>query len=466
LLSDANQAGKDVKAELAFLKESKKLFEELNALQGNTLVFIQNELKERLAIYDVMEDITPEQRKQNRLVALAIADIKTQNFLLDEQERENQKTNKALEERVDILLRMGKIAEAVNLQVIQAGISDMANPFFGAVQEMVRMGDVFGGMENSPMKDRMILKFPPMDPNMERFQREIFLNKETLQAQVLELSKMLALLEKEGLARTGIAESIREERDGLIVILESQRNMLSLVDPELAKRDELLVINKEIAAALDNQLITQMSSIEKAEELMKLNKERIARIVKLETFGSFAPLVQSLDDAFQQGASSGLNRALHDVIEGGDFKSFIISFGQSISDALISALVSAFVNVAAKNAVTGFLTIMGSLGAHGGTVTPQGGIVRMAAGGTVPNFGRPFADSVPALLMPGERVLTRAEAKNHQAAGATTLNFTANVQSLDPSNSAEVILREMPAIQSALIDSYNSNSRFRRETTR
>lgn len=225
---------------------------------------------------------------------------------------------------------------------------------------------------------------------------------------------------------------------------------------DLNKRTDLTPADKETARALATQTLQARIAI--AQESQTSFMEQFAA---------------DLDSAVGQGLSEGLRGA----IESGDWKVFFSTLGESLFNTIIDnagkALVQSFFSVGGGSQPSGggagglfgsLFSIIGGLfgGRHGGTVTKDG-FRRFAVGGVVPDLGRPFADSVPALLMPGERVLTRDENKRmekgvgHSVAPTVVLNIQTN----DVESFRQYLVKEQDTIVGLVTGNAERNGRAR-----
>lgn len=217
--------------------------------------------------------------------------------------------------------------------------------------------------------------------------------------------------------------------------------------------------------------------------------------------GALAQFNADVTSNAAEGLENGIASGLQNAIEEGSFEDFAATLGEAVRESLVRAVADAL----AKQAVQGLISAGLSLGSlfggaatpagptgttgaglnqsnidlqsiglggslnlqgvrTGGTVLPQGIIRRFATGGIVPDISnRPFADSVPALLQPGEKVLTRNEVRNQkEGQESMNVNLTFNLQSLDPSRAADVIKQQGAAIEDSLIDRVQRSSKLRK----
>ncbi|NDD55249.1 hypothetical protein EBZ39_15525 [bacterium] len=141
--------------------------------------------------------------------------------------------------------------------------------------------------------------------------------------------------------------------------------------------------------------------------------------------------------------TQGLGQA---IVRGGDVGQVVISNLQSLAGNVIQLLIDKLAELAAASIFKGILNIF--TGGIGGAI---GGIFGFASGGIVPSTaGIPGVDSVPALLTPGERVLSVRETRA-LASGALTAggggNVTINVDtrgSVLPESPADLERRVRP----------------------
>ena len=206
-----------------------------------------------------------------------------------------------------------------------------------------------------------------------------------------------------------------------------------------------------------------------------------------------ANLLENTRDALQTGIAEGIKAA----IASGSIEDFTETLGATLTTALINAVAEALA-AQAVDATIGFAlsvaSSIASLGtsatapspgsggsgtfgqsnaatitvARGGRITSLGQALKFAQGGFVPDLNnRPFADSVPALLTPGERILSREEVRRDDTGeNGGNFNITINTQSLDPSRAADVVLAQVPQIEQAMVSRINSNSDLRRAVNR
>lgn len=178
---------------------------------------------------------------------------------------------------------------------------------------------------------------------------------------------------------------------------------------------------------------------------------------------------QDLDSAVAQGFSGGLSAAL----ESGDWRDFFSTLGESVFNAIAENAAKALVQ---GLGFQGFFTNLfsggggggeGGAGFLGGLLSSIGGLFGFASGGVVPQIpgSSPFRDSVPALLTPGERVLTRAENRAFEGAlaGGTQSGppVVFNIQTNDVQSFREYLQRERETISSIIAGDIQSNGRVR-----
>lgn len=153
-----------------------------------------------------------------------------------------------------------------------------------------------------------------------------------------------------------------------------------------------------------------------------------------------------LDDGFGKGAD----------LLGGAFEGF-----GSILSSIPSLLGGLFGGGGGAGGI-----LSGLSGALGGI----GGFLGFAEGGMVPALAgsSPFQDSVPALLTPGERVLTRDENKQLERGllGRESNNFNVTINAVDSRSFEEMLTRNPRSIEKLFVNLLRSNSPMRDEIRR
>lgn len=200
---------------------------------------------------------------------------------------------------------------------------------------------------------------------------------------------------------------------------------------------------------------------------------------RLREAGGAGKLLQfqtDLTKTTKESLTEGLAQGFVEAVQSGSFENFGQSLAQTVGNALLEAVARALAQAAVENTIQAGLSLANSLGSAfgggssntttgmwGGTVSPQGRILRMQTGGVVPNVSnRPFADSVPALLQPGERVLTRAENRQFERGGdGMNVSVNINTQSLDPSRAADVVAAQADVIERVIVGKIQNNSLIR-----
>lgn len=257
-------------------------------------------------------------------------------------------------------------------------------------------------------------------------------------------------------------KKLQEEIDYGDRILDIDRNIRASVSERLVVHEDLLTSAERLQRVLETGLVLSTEEQKIGREKLKDIKRDIEIQENLGNLG--LETAKQMDAAITQGIASGFRRAL----ETGDINQFFISIGESLTEAIIDAITRGFIQAAGLEDVGS--SIFGAVasifgGAREGGWVTNGRILKMASGGAVPNFGRPFADSVPALLMPGEQVLPVREAEEYRrgkSGGGITVNYTANVTAFDAKSASQAILEQAPTIKNLVVGALTGNEEVRR----
>jgi len=161
---------------------------------------------------------------------------------------------------------------------------------------------------------------------------------------------------------------------------------------------------------------------------------------------------------FKQAFASGLSELLH----GGDLKDVLGGLLDNFTSSVIDSFASSFTESAFEN-LTPMLTDLfkgiGSMGGGAGGGFDIGGAIMkgigffsgggMAQGGTVPStsYSQAGKDSVPAMLMPGEMVLSKNAVRNMGSQNnSSQQSFNINVQGDVSRQTRKEIVKMMPQI--------------------
>jgi tape measure domain-containing protein len=222
---------------------------------------------------------------------------------------------------------------------------------------------------------------------------------------------------------------------------------------------------------LNNLNQTQVSLLEEG------GKDNVGKALEGNDEGA-TKAAQGYAENFQNAFKNGLSELLH----GGDLKDVLGGLLDNFTSSVIDSFASSFTESAFKN-VTPMLTdlfkgiggIGGKAGGGGGTdwlgmalnfgSSLFGGPKLMSQGGVVPNVPGSVAgkDSVPAMLMPGEVVLSKNQLKNmdNPYGGGSTQSFNINVQG-DVSRQTRIeIVKMMPQIAGG-VNAQNKENNFKR----
>ena len=129
---------------------------------------------------------------------------------------------------------------------------------------------------------------------------------------------------------------------------------------------------------------------------------------------------EKVRNAFAKSVSSGIIAGFREGGVKGALKAFAQSLQNAILDRASTALADALFGAKGSTSTGLIGSLFGSIvGFNKGGVVGNDGVHKFASGGIVPGIGN--KDTVPALLTPGERVLTKDQQKGM---GGTVVNFS------------------------------------------
>lgn len=208
--------------------------------------------------------------------------------------------------------------------------------------------------------------------------------------------------------------------------------------------------------------------LEKQERFIRL------KVAVEESQPEFDKFFDNLGEGIDGAIESGLKSGFRSFLQSGDIMSFMANIGDNIIDTVLNSLIDAFIQAAGfKNLFQGlFADIGGTVGGIVGAVGSLFGggdaeVTGMARGGLVPALpgASPFRDSVPALLTPGERVLTRDDniKLERGVLGRETNQFNVTINANDAKSFEEMLGRNPRALEKFFVNSIRANSPVRNE---
>ena len=169
-------------------------------------------------------------------------------------------------------------------------------------------------------------------------------------------------------------------------------------------------------------------------------------------------IAQGYAENFQNAFKNGLSDLLH----GGDLKDVLTGLLDNFTSSVIDSFASSFTETAMKNLMpmmTDLFKGIGNIGGGAGGGFDLGSMITkgisffsgagMAQGGTVPStsFSQAGKDSVPAMLMPGEMVLSKNAVRNMNSQNnSSQQSFNINVQGDVSRQTRKEIVKMMPQI--------------------
>jgi hypothetical protein len=185
--------------------------------------------------------------------------------------------------------------------------------------------------------------------------------------------------------------------------------------------------------------------------------------------------------SYAENFSNTFAAGLSDLLHGADLKSVLTGLLDSFTSSVIDSFANSFTDGFMEN-ITPLLTSMfegiGKLGTSSGGKGEDwlgtiinfgsglfGGPKMFAQGGTVPNVPGSIAgkDSVPAMLMPGEVVLSKNQLRNMDNGynSGSTQSFNINVQGDVSRQTRHEIVKMMPQIAGG-VNAQNKENNFKR----
>jgi hypothetical protein len=181
--------------------------------------------------------------------------------------------------------------------------------------------------------------------------------------------------------------------------------------------------------------------------------------------------IESTKNAF----NSNLSNAISDVLHGGDWKDVLTGLLDTVTSTIINQFADGMAEGITKNIDFGsmfdglgdmfnFGSSAGGGSGIGGLLSAGLGFFGFSQGGTVPStpFSQAGKDSVPAMLMPGEVVLSKNDVRNmDNSKGGSTQAFNINVSGDVSRQTRKEIVKMMPQIAGG-VNQQNKESNYRR----
>jgi len=238
-----------------------------------------------------------------------------------------------------------------------------------------------------------------------------------------------------------------------------------------------------IRAQADGREDDQFDIIEQLKLLNNLNQSQ----VDLLTEGGEKNVVEGLKGTDEEGTkvaqgyaenfSNAFKNGLSEVLHGGDLKEVLTGLLDNFTSSVIDSFASSFTETAMENLMpmmTDLFKGIGNIGGSAGGGFDIGGMITkgisffsgfgMAQGGTVPStsFSQAGKDSVPAMLMPGEMVLSKNAVRNMNSQNnSSQQSFNINVQGDVSRQTRKEIVKMMPQIAGG-VNAQNKESNFRK----
>jgi tape measure domain-containing protein len=226
--------------------------------------------------------------------------------------------------------------------------------------------------------------------------------------------------------------------------------------------------------SLAMEMISVVEQLGKLDETMAGLTDEMKKEVKKVTGGRSEEEQDQIDD-LEANFNGTLSNAISSVLHGGDWKDVLTGLLDTVTSTIINKFADGMAEGITKNIDFGSmfdglgdLFGMGESAGGGsgiGSLLSTGlGFFGFSQGGTVPStpFSQAGKDSVPAMLMPGEVVLSKNDVNNMGSnQGGSTQAFNINVSGDVSRQTRKEIVKMMPQIAGG-VNAQNKESNYRR----